>query len=169
MSQKCSWLELQPASARKRQLTPASLSQFHQSQPALVGVGRPQLARWSASASFSKQQKAVGWSVGASQPASQPGQPDRQTDTVRAASQSSRQLGRQVAASEIASELTRQVGRQYAAGASLQQAVFFGAVLCSTSPPVETRLTVYRRSQHVQTESELRIWLKSNALVTRQC
>merc|ERR1711965_1065579 len=60
----------------------------------------------------------------------------------------SRLLGRQTAASWISSQLIRQVGSHVAAAATLQQAVFFGALLCSTSPLAETRLTVYRRSQH---------------------
>ena len=70
------------------------------------------------------------------------------TDRDRATSEPGRQLGRQTAANRIAIQLIRQVGSQVAAAASLQQAMFFGALLCSTSPPAETRLTVYRRSQH---------------------
>ena len=72
-----------------------------------------------------------------SQPTSQPGEQDRQTDRNRAASKRSLQLGRQTAGSQIASQLVRQVGSQVAAAASLQQAMFFGALLCSTSPPAE--------------------------------
>ena len=52
----------------------------------------------------------------------------------------------------MASQLIGQVGSQVAAAASLQQALFFGALLCSTSPLAETRLTVYRRSQHRRSE-----------------
>ena len=121
----------------------------------LVSAGQHQSARRAASACASKKQPAAVCDsyrrpvpASASEPANQPGEPDRKTDRGRATSEPSRQLGRQTAANRIATQLIRQVGSQVAAAASLQQAVFFAALFCSTSPPAKTRLTVYRRSQH---------------------
>ena len=133
-----------------------SASRF-QIQFVLVSAGRHQSARRPASASANKKQPAAVCGsyrcpvpASASEPASQPCEPDRKTDRDRATSEPGRQLGRQTAANRIAIQLIRQVGSQVAAAASLQQALFFGALLCSTSLPAETRLTVYRRSQHFE-------------------
>ena len=138
------WLNYFPC-VRKRQLAPASASQLHQSQPALVSldVSRRTGQRRPAPPSNSQQQLGP---VSASQLASQLARPDRQTDR-------SGQPIEPAAASRIATQLTRRVGRQVAAAARLQPAVFFGALLCSTSPPAEARLTVYRRSQNTSAGS----------------
>ena len=125
--------------------TTGRVSSRSQRRPISVGRGSRRQHKQPAAVNASQHQPAP---AGASQRVSQPGKPDRQTDRDRAAREPSQQLGWQRAASQIASQLIRQVGSHVAAAASLQQAVFFGALLCSTSPPAETRLTVYRRSQH---------------------
>ena len=141
-----------------------SASRF-QVQFVFVSARQHQSARRPASASASKKQPAAVCGsyrrpvpASTSEPASQPGEPDRKTDRDRATSEPGRQLGRQTAANRIATQLIRQVGSQVAAAASLQQALFFGALLCSTSPPAETRLTVYRRSQHRDKSPALVLW-----------
>ena len=135
------------ASARERRPVP-DLARVCQRQSTSIGAeaSRSQRQQEQPAAAHVSQCQPV--PAGGIQPASPPGEPDRQTDRDQVAREPSRQLGRQTAASRIASQLIRQVGSHVAAAAGLQQDVFFGALLCSTSPPAETRLTVYRRSQH---------------------
>ena len=88
-------------------------------------------------------------------------QPTRQRPSQRAAvaQQASHRVGQQQqqqqqqASSQPASQTSNQpasqpASRPAAEPASLSTALFFAALLCSTSPPAETRLTVCRRSQH---------------------
>ena len=76
-----------------------------------------------------------------SQPGSQP--------VSQAASEATSQPARQPA-SQAASQPGNQPASQAASQpqTASQPGLFFAALLCSTSPPAETRLTVYRRSQH---------------------
>ena len=71
------------------------------------------------------------------------GRPAGQTNMQLAAAASE-----QTAASAASSREQQQAVSQPTAG------LFFAALLCSTSSPAETRLTVYRRSQHFSCRDE---------------
>ena len=84
-----------------------------------------------------------------SQPASEPAS---SSSSKPAASQSVSQSGgssQPASQPRAAPAASLPASRPAAEPASLSTALFFAALLCSTSPPAETRLTVCRRSQHL--------------------
>ena len=100
------------------------------------------LARQRASQPAAVAQQASQQQRAASEPASS------SSGSKPAASQSVSQCSQPASQPRAAPAASQPASRPAAEPASLSTALLFAALLCSTSPPAETRLTVCRRSQH---------------------
>ena len=121
-------------------------------------ASQPAAVRWTASQQQHPSCQAASQPASSRSTASQPAaacsqpasEPASSSSSKAAASQSVSQSASSQPASQppAAPAASQPASRPAAEPASLSTALFFAALLCSTSPPAETRLTVCRRSQH---------------------